>query len=996
MKNFVLKTLSSKRNLQKMACVQSSISKSFSLKAEIIESEILKSFSSINKKFNISPSIKQPVYESIQDSSISMDYIKNKYFDTKSTNEIDQIIKVLFREEVLNLPKEKEYENLVLFIKNCKKYNYPDYLTDVKFFKNKEIRNFMLNTSLLETLSHKSSPYSLQKEFEAKIQVQNLYKLRKGEKGEKMDSITEKEFDLDKYNYMNFLAETSTFEKLNKSRKLEARNKQVLEDFKKGDSMIEKDDIGIRDEVWKNHYVEYLKKMKRKERKESLGMSKHEEPYFNDSIEQSKERIFEETSGDFTKINNLRSYITASEQAQAEAEAKNNGNSQTSQSTRMNNTDGVHVSNFATYINDGTNEPFPFYGKDDYPIEEFFDETINLPDKDILFTTLTAEGQMSPLPPKIADWLDRCYADAQFWHLFTSVVHHQLFLDQHKAILLTTIAQLQKINWDIPNFSMMDLSDIPLPPSVIDYYNLLPKWARDHPTMKTVVRGLEYHQPWTSYKEKVMAVNWTLQVLIGKDKTYNELMSMSYQADPEELTMDKLPALLEFDEEDSRNILQHPEDEATDDEEMEIISTAEDVRAIEKEEEEERKKKKREEGRAKRAAEEAKQAAAESKNKEDVEKKKKEEADKKKKEETAAPEEEEAEEIDTQETRTEAKTEDKELEDRMFTPSNRSKRIFDKQEETMNIYDTLYDKMKGIKKTQNDSEDIEVTQIVDEQEYKKVYGMKKLSKEDESLSFSDELEAFRRQNREQKNVVENKKEKIVSILRDLRSSTNLKAFDEKVKIIKRNLDEVTDKNYILELKNMKGIEKKKENEIEDKSHLTADVILYPLSLLNSNEFSDAEKEIISKYFNEYITDLPEVVKSANIILIDQKKDSQGNKVSETNDDDIMSKISTFENESKETGEGFDIDADYKESLKDEDTSVDVSEDLGLQDAYYKPKQDLDHRLKTEDPIPFEFYLNEDGFWNNYIAFHRKRINPGQFVHKPFNPYMKNIKKNENI
>ena len=56
----------------------------------------------------------------------------------------------------------------------------------------------------------------------------------------------------------------------------------------------------------------------------------------------------------------------------------------------------------------------------------------------------------------------------------------------------------------------------------------------------------------------------------------------------------------------------------------------------------------------------------------------------------------------------------------------------------------------------------------------------------------------------------------------------------------------------------------------------------------------------------------------------------------------------------------------QESLKDEDTSVDVSEDLGLQDAYYKPKQDLDHSLKTEDPIPFEFYLNEDGFWNNYI------------------------------
>jgi hypothetical protein len=995
MKNFVLKTISSKRNLYKMASLHSSISKSFSLKAEMIETEILKSFSSISKKFNISPSNKEPVYESIPDSSISMDYIKNKYFDTKSTKEIDQIIKVLFREEVLNLPKEKEYENLVLFIKNCKKYNYPDYLKDVKFFRNKEIRNFMLNTSLLETLSQKSSPFSLNKEFEAKIQVQNLYKLRKGEKGEKIDSITEKEFDLEKYNYMNFLAETSTFEKLTKSRKIEAKNKKVLEEFKKGDNLIENDEVGIRDEVWKNHYVEYLKKMKKNERKESLGLSRFEEPYFNDTIEKSKERIFDETSGDFSKHNNVKSFVDASEQAEAEAEAKKKGNSAASQSTqsnRMNNADGVHFANFATYLNDGTSEPFPFYGKDDYPIEEFFDETINLPDKDLVFATLAPEGEMSPIPPKIADWLERCYADSHFWHLFTSVVHQKLYVDQQKAGLIRTMAELQKINWDAPNFTMMSFSDIPLPPSIIDYYNLLPKWARDHPTMKTVIRGLEYHQPWTSYREKVMAVNWTLQVLIGKDKTYNELLAMSYQADPEELTMENLPALLEHDEEETRNILQHPEDEATDDEEMEIISTAEDVRAIEKEEEEERKKKKREEGRAKRAAEEAKQAAAENKNKEDAEKKKKEEADKKKKEE-AAPEEEEAEETDKQEARTEAKTEDKELEDRMFTPTNRSKRSFDKEEETLNIYDNLYDKMRGKKKTEDTEENSE---NIDESEYKKVYGMKKLSQEDETLSFADELEAFRRQNKEQKSVVENKKEKIIAILRDLRGTNNLKTFDEKVKIIKRNLDEVTDKKYINELRNIKVVEKKKENEMEDKSHLTADVILYPLSLLNSNEFSEAEREIIAKHFNEFITDIPDVVRDANIIPLDQKKDAQGNKVSETNDDEIMSKISLFETESKDAGEGFDIDADYKESLKDEDTSVDVSEDLGLQDAYYKPKADLDYKLRSEDPIPFEFYLNEDGFWNNYIAFHRKRINPGQFVHKPFNPYMKNIKKNENI
>ena len=165
-----------------------------------------------------------------------------------------------------------------------------------------------------------------------------------------------------------------------------------------------------------------------------------------------------------------------------------------------------------------------------------------------------------------------------------------------------------------------------------------------------------------------------------------------------------------------------------------------------------------------------------------------------------------------------------------------------------------------------------------------------------------------------------------------------------------------------------------------------------MSLLNSSEFDTTQKDIIRKQFSKHISNISDAVRNANVIVLDVKKDS---KSVESLEEDIMSKISTFETENKETGEGFDMDSDYKDSLKDEDKNVDVSEELGLQDAFYKQIPEMDYRKRTEDPIPFEYFLNEDGFWDSYIAFHRSKIHVKQFMHKPFNPYMKN-KRNENI
>ena len=46
--------------------------------------------------------------------------------------------------------------------------------------------------------------------------------------------------------------------------------------------------------------------------------------------------------------------------------------------------------------------------------------------------------------------------------------------------------------------------------SLLSYYYLLPKWARDHPAIKMVVQNLEYTKAYTTSREKQLMINMGL------------------------------------------------------------------------------------------------------------------------------------------------------------------------------------------------------------------------------------------------------------------------------------------------------------------------------------------------------------------------------------------------------------------------------------------------------------------------------------------------------
>ena len=69
----------------------------------------------------------------------------------------------------------------------------------------------------------------------------------------------------------------------------------------------------------------------------------------------------------------------------------------------------------------------------------------------------------------------------------------------------------------------------PLPlPSLFAYYETLPDWARDHPTIKQLVVNLEYSKPLLSLKEKEHLVNFALRVFIPPNEDLEKVLLFAF------------------------------------------------------------------------------------------------------------------------------------------------------------------------------------------------------------------------------------------------------------------------------------------------------------------------------------------------------------------------------------------------------------------------------------------------------------------------------------
>lgn len=225
------------------------------------------------------------------------------------------------------------------------------------------------------------------------------------------------------------------------------------------------------------------------------------------------------------------------------------------------------------------------------------------------------------------------------------------------------------------------------------------------------------------------------------------------------------------------------------------------------------------------------------------------------------------------------------------------------------------------------------------------------------------------------------KKRIYEFLLEIKSIKSNEKFEKKIIEFKSKLEERS-----LELPILKNLNLNPSNlhEYIDK----VDILIFPISFMNSYYFNENQKSIVSVIFKEYLAFVGDY--EMNALKVEYElEDSKKLK----NSDNIDSR--GYEEKDiilDENDQPFDLESEFKDTLRDIFTVEKESEDGILNDVYYKPLEHPDVPERIYDPIPLDYFLNEDGFWDDYILRRRAKIDVKLFSYKPFIPFGNNLKK----
>jgi hypothetical protein len=557
---------------------------------------------------------------------------------------------------------------------------------------------------------------------------------------------------------------------------------------------------------------------------------------------------------------------------------------------------------------------------------------------------------MDDAPPSMSFRYQESIRQAHFWSLFIFKSNFPFTQQKLEMDLRRINSQIKKDDIDYGDFH---------PPSIIDYYNLFPKWVREHPTMQMFVRGIEYYNPLIPFKFKQHMLNQAAQLVFPFDSKLTELYSYGCNVRQTPITLENVNELINFDYDENRIVIL-PDDYYTDEEDLEgTIITAAMVRVWEKEDEDERKAKKRDEGRAKRAAEEAKAAgkappkvdkAAEEKKKEEEEILLMEEENKRLEEEKLA----EEERIKQEERERKRKIK---LEVAEKQPRQRS--IMDLDPPDDGVFE-FGDKVETKKK---------------EEKTKK----KKTGGDDEELEFEGmktEHKTVQSQEVDQSKKIEHEKRKEK---KEKQIRHGKKYFEDKTEEIRA---EIIEKNFafIKAEQNMSTNDKilKIKQDYSKNEELAMHIYV---ALMKSESFAPDTKEFIKSTF-KFEQPVEEIQK--------QLKRRDDERVKEYN---LMMDLLEVTSTQLDAVNKAAIEDLYSQSLKDHDNQLQSTEDVGLKDVYVRPLPPIDQAQRPESwQVPVDYYINDDGYWDDYINDKRKKIDIKLYHEKPFIWFKDRIKR----
>jgi hypothetical protein len=558
---------------------------------------------------------------------------------------------------------------------------------------------------------------------------------------------------------------------------------------------------------------------------------------------------------------------------------------------------------------------------------------------------------MDVVPPKITFRYHDMVDIFEKWRQFTQPYDLQI---QQKRMLY----DMQKIQRQMKRDGT-DYKEGVYIPSMIDYYNLFPKFIREHPTIQMIVRGIEFHNPFLTFQVRQHLLNEAAMLIFPLEERLQNAIASSFDNRMVPITLENVNELINYNYEDNKVVIL-PDDYYTDEEDLEgDIITAAMVRVWEKEEEEARKLKKREEGRAKRAAEEAKAAGL------SVPKVDKAAEEKRKEEDDIKMMEEENQRLEEEKREEEERLRQEELERKRKIKLEVGVRKFQKRP----IAD------------QELQEDIgassEVTGVKQVKQDKKENKKNEEEPENAEANTSTAKSAAEIADK-QKKVKENEKRKEK---REKQLRQGRKHFEDKTEEIRaERIEKVfafikTEQSMSLEEKISKIHTDYSKNE---------DILMHIyVSLMKSESFAPETKDFIKKLFN-FDKPVDEIVK-----LLKKRDDER---IKEYN---LMMDLLDVTTVQMDTVNKYVVEDMYQLSLKEHENQIQNNEEIGLKDVWVKPMQPLDVAQRPREwQVPVDYYINDDGFWDGYIAAKRKNVDVRVFTEKPFSWYKDKLKKVE--
>lgn len=173
------------------------------------------------------------------------------------------------------------------------------------------------------------------------------------------------------------------------------------------------------------------------------------------------------------------------------------------------------------YFFEHGDEAFPMANYEGAPEFDIFPvENYNVKDESeipqITFKTNQGTDELGPEMDRNNVHYQRYIWDMEPWTIFRtlpSVIHYD-------NTMQTFFRQVQQGLVQIPDYK----NDIN-PPSLWAYYHTLPSWARNHPIIRNVMMGMEYHKPGVDIRQKELALNFACSFLRPIDEQLTDVIS---------------------------------------------------------------------------------------------------------------------------------------------------------------------------------------------------------------------------------------------------------------------------------------------------------------------------------------------------------------------------------------------------------------------------------------------------------------------------------------